>query len=298
MISLILSLVLLGQIDAVDGTASTNGTSNSEDPINNYDKELLTTATAIVAALIGASATIYVGFNQYKKTKELQSAQHYDTLEYDYNVKLRDQRIKVYPCLWSLTHIGFDVNSNDYEFLDRAQALTNWYFEDGNGMLLTEPSQKLWHNFKNSVRDMQNNWNFLYPEERESQIDIIKKTASGLRTSLLRDVGTRGELKNLPSYDMIIIKKIHTRVDSENQEYHILKRVDYKCAIKEPIKLKNNQIVLQITDLDVNRIVGQVTQKIMFPLDSEFRTRWISIPQNPPIRLKKKSILLGSLLMR
>lgn len=94
--------------------------------------------------------------------------------------------------------------------------------------------------------------------------------ASGLRTSLLKDVGTRGELENLPFYDEIIIcdpqlKREQERNLDPNQPFktvYKLEKVEYKLAIKESLELKTGQVTLQIIDLTRNKVICQKSNGI------------------------------------
>jgi hypothetical protein len=298
-----------------------------------FDQGLAT----VVAAFITAVFSIFLAFHQYKKGKQLQTIEHENRLEYDYSVDLRKRRLKTYVSLWELTDVKVDENSHRHHLTRYKDDLSYWYYYKGNGMLLTEASQKLFYAFKEEIGNLADKWNKLYNEEeiRTEQSDIlekinqldakikkleqgnptlnkgkiidklkesstlnkekdnddieiskmlvglrkklglnwdklneiektgtflryrevkrIKSMASGLRTALLRDVGTRGELTNLPIYNELFV--------NEPKEHDGRLEVEYRFLGNNAVVLKNKQIILQIINLDNNILVDVVVKK-------------------------------------
>ena len=114
-------------------------------------------------------------------------------------------------------------------------------------MLLTEHSQKLFYNFKKNIEDLAKNWN--ESTTKRDDIKSIEAIARALRTNLLKDVGTRTSLRNLPSYNELIIQEPKEKDDRIHTKY-----LEFKYAFfgNLDLDLSNKNILFLITNLDNN----------------------------------------------
>jgi hypothetical protein len=137
--------------------------------------------------------------------------------------------------------------------------LSEWYFDKGHGMLLTEHSQKLFYNFKETIEDLSKNWYKIPIEERDGKIKNIKDIASALRTSLLKDIGTRASLRNLPSYDELAIQE----PKEKDGIYIKYLEINYAFFGNLDLNLKNKNILFLITNLDKNEPIDALKEQGM-----------------------------------
>ena len=178
-----------------------NGNVTSE-KIKNFEKNCITEKgevkkeclptdnTAVFAAIVTGIATFtgtYLTTTQQVK-KQLKS---------QYSVSLRDKRIDVYKDLWAyLKPLAFHSLDDQIPYSQIEQLskdLIRWYYGLG-GLLLTESSQRLYTEFQTKIKMELNKKKFNSTYLPLGTTDRIKEMASSLRTSLIRDVGTREEL--------------------------------------------------------------------------------------------------------
>ena len=159
-----------------------------------------------------------------------------------------------------MTKVDFDENTPKYKIEIHESRLNGWYYTKGQGMLLTESSQKLYHNYKKKFeefrKDLETKINCetcLTEKEirgkceqpdckngkcRLCEINFLTKIASAFRTNLLKDIGTREELKNPSPYYEIYIKDM-----------------DIDISNKTPLHLdKINFIILFIGNESINQV--------------------------------------------
>ena len=155
--------------------------------------------------------------------------------------------------------------------------LKNWYYTKGQGMLLTESSQKLYHNYKKALNDFGNHWADLklcskcakndevrgecsndFCKKRECKfckIKLLTDMGSGFRTNLLKDIGTREELKKPSPYYDIYIKRKYEETDLEidvvSEPYKEIVFVYF--FIGNQSKELEDEVVYIIKNLDKNK---------------------------------------------
>jgi hypothetical protein len=123
-------------------------------PINGSKvyENLITAAGVIGGAFVTGFFLLRQRKGQQKDLLKLEYTQQKNRLELEYDISLRKKRTKAYNQLWALTSVELEPN---YYTLDKLKTWKNelhdWYYEDGNGMLLSEHSQKLYHNFKDRL---------------------------------------------------------------------------------------------------------------------------------------------------
>jgi hypothetical protein len=228
------------------------------------DKNSLTTIISSnvipsAAAIIAPVATILLTFYNIKKRQQEQTIAHNNSLEYDYSIDLRRRRSEAYVGLWELTQIKYSKYSWVCELENQETSLSEWYFDKGHGMLLTEHSQKLFYNFKETIEDLSKNWYKIPIEERDGKIKNIKDIASALRTSLLKDIGTRASLRNLPSYDELAIQE----PKEKDGIYIKYLEINYAFFGNLDLNLKNKNILFLITNLDKNEPIDALKEQGM-----------------------------------
>ena len=220
---------------------------NGQPDINSLTTIISSNVITTVVAFGGIISTIFLTFYQIKKRQEEKTSEHNNSLEYDYSINLRRRRSRAYVRLWELTQIRYSIDSSVYEIEKHKTSLSDWYYDKGHGMLLTEHSQKLFYNFKKNIEDLAKNWN----ESTTKRVDIksIEAIARALRTNLLKDVGTRTSLRNLPSYNELIIQEPKEKDDRIHTKY-----LEFKYAFfgNLDLDLSNKNILFLITNLDNN----------------------------------------------
>jgi hypothetical protein len=226
----------------------TNQTGDQNDKNSLKDIASSNVITTVVA-FGGIISTIFITFYQIKKRQEEKTIEHNNSLEFDYSIDLRRRRYENYIGLWELTQIKYSKDSPAYEMENHKKSLSNWYYDKGHGMLLTEHSQKLFYNFKKNIEDISGTWNNLTEEDRDNKIKNIESAASALRTNLLKDVGTRISLRNLPSYNQLIIKDPKQKYDKFHRDC-----IEFRYAFfgNLDLDLKNKNILFLIMNLDEN----------------------------------------------
>jgi hypothetical protein len=226
----------------------TNRTSDQNDK-NSLKNIVSSNVITTVVAFGGIISTIFITFYQIKKRQEEKTIEYNNSLEYDYSIDLRRRRYENYIGLWELTQIKYSKDSPAYEIENHKKSLSNWYYDKGHGMLLTEHSQKLFYNFKKYIEDISGTWKNLTEEDRDNKIKDIESAASALRTNLLKDVGTRISLRNLPSYNQLIIKDPKQKYDKFHGDC-----IEFRYAFfgNLDLDLKNKNILFLIMNLDEN----------------------------------------------
>ncbi len=173
--------------------------------------------------------------------------------------------LESYEKLWALTRVELQPNYYTKDKLLKWQEdLRNWYYKDGNGMLLSEHSQKLYHNFQDrllnkSITSLENDFMTGAPitsknTDKFLKQDLVKelnKFSSGLRSSLTIDIGGREDPKISYTYGnlKIIEPKMNTNdwsidTSSDYQRFVVL----YTGTKK--IDLKDGNAYMIIKDID------------------------------------------------
>jgi hypothetical protein len=115
--------------------------------------------------------------------------------------KLRDQRINVYKSLWArLEELkGFNRPPRyTYEQLKELSiGLTRWYFDSGNGLLLSRSSMDAYIELQEEIKKAFSGKNDSEDMDQDGneQFKKILQQASKLRTRLTADIGGRIEFK-------------------------------------------------------------------------------------------------------
>lgn len=137
---------------------------------------------------------------------------------------------------------------NDEEWHKTLEHLKKGTLSEEDNEMLEELKKKQCSNWNDSNYE-KNTETFL----RYKKVKGIEKMASGLRSSLLKDIGTRSELRNLPLYNEIFIEEPLKVVIPYHQEY-----LEFEISFfgSQILDLKNKEILLQITDLDTNEPKG------------------------------------------
>jgi hypothetical protein len=251
----ILLIAILFQLyiyDNIDIYALTNQTNAQNETNEKNFSTLISSLTAIIVAIIAPVGTILLAFDQNKKRQKAQTTAHNNNLEYNYSIDLRQRRSRAYIGLWELTQIKFCEESSTYEIDNHLTSLSNWYYDKGHGMLLTEHTQKLFYNFKHNMEDLTINWDNIEINNKTTEINYIQDISSALRTSLLKDIGTRASLRNLPSYDELAIQE----PKEKGWIYNKYLEINYAFFGNLDLDLKNKNILFLITNLDKNEPIN------------------------------------------
>lgn len=127
-------------------------------------ENIITAFGVIGAAAVTAITVLHQRKGQQNDLLKLEYAQQKNRLELEYDINLREKRTSAYEKLWELTRVELQPNHYTMDkLLKWKDDLRDWYYKDGHGVLLSEHSQKLYHNFQNrllgkSIRSLENNF--------------------------------------------------------------------------------------------------------------------------------------------
>jgi hypothetical protein len=192
-----------------------------------------TILVTILGAISGGAVTYFTAVQKNKTDKNLALQKIYNEKEMaiqkidhekemaiqqhmlNYDIDLRTKRTEAYRGLWSkfdlLRKHAVPINIT-YGMMQRLlEDLTYWYYEEGNGMFLSEKSRDLFFEFlkmieKGLLENTENNLDakcsteFLgdFPDKKQEKEGFgLRRTGSELRTCLLEDIGTRKQLTGI-----------------------------------------------------------------------------------------------------
>jgi len=138
---------------------------------------VITTVGALAVGLIAALVTL-VGYRSFGEERSLSVA-----------ASVFDARLAAYAKLWSTVQVRGE--EDDPKLIDAADAsrtadwLTEWYFEGGNGMLLSPDAQALWAQIRDGLRTIDDRkvrrsagWAAMSLLRTELKIDLTVKEAA------------------------------------------------------------------------------------------------------------------------
>lgn len=134
---------------------------------------------ALIGLVTGAAATAY------KSRKDL---------EVQYDIKLREERIKAYKALWKeLDRLAYYAPERPLTYTiahELATALRRWYFEIG-GLLMSERTREPYFDLQRALKAVGDARTGTDEELPRATGDALKQLGSRLRTSTTDDVATR-----------------------------------------------------------------------------------------------------------
>ena len=229
------SFYVSGQL--LNNPLAENLTENNQTNNSKIYENSISTAGVIVAAIITATGSAFVLLHQRKDQQKdllkLEYSQQKNRLELEYDISLREKRTKAYEKLWELLWVQSPKEHPKYYTEEKLKKwekdLRDWYYTDGNGMLLSERNQKLYHNFLDTflhdyIEGLKEKKTPDFLGEKE--VTQLKNFASGFRTSLTMDIGGREDPKISYSYgNLKIIKPGNWTIDascSAEQQFEVL----------------------------------------------------------------------------
>lgn len=116
-------------------------------------------------------------------------------LRFEYDKDLREKRVTHYEELWKLTGVFPKYGRQPEITYGEAQALTgklrDWYFSKG-GMFLSDEGRVAYFDFQEGLRAVLANPQLTSSESVDKPTyERLRRLGSGLRTALVKDVGTR-----------------------------------------------------------------------------------------------------------
>jgi len=149
--------------------------------------------TVVVALLTLIAGAAVSGVVTYLETRR--------KLSFDYDADLRERRILAYADLWAslepLAKYAPKKKFSHVEATQLAESLRHWYFEKG-GIFLSRDARQDYFAVQEVLGLLDDEWGWTSPEcdaLTPAAREHLRTCGSRLRTSLIRDVGTRSRPK-------------------------------------------------------------------------------------------------------